>query len=232
METTVEKLEAMFQKSEADLDYIEKRLKLDFANNAAENGSAPEENPVVLLENLMAIKARYTALCSEVKEIAAAQKESVDSIRQNLNSVMQLIQQVQQTADVEVPPLSELEQQAAELLGAAGSPSTAEVAPPTAASSQQPPPSCATGDFEDLSEAMLEAVPVSIRGDVTLADLNTFYRQLQQHFSTTKSGSLSVQKMKQLNMSVSEAKLKTLQHLALLTLDRKGCVHLPTPGPC
>ncbi|XP_078142884.1 SKA complex subunit 2 isoform X2 [Centroberyx gerrardi] len=141
METTVEKLEAMFQKSEADLDYIEKRLKLDFVNQTTENGSPAEENPVVLLENLVAIKAKHTALCSQVKEIAAAQEESMDSIRRNLNSVMQLMQQFQETADVQVLPLTESEQEAAELLGSAVNQNTTEVPPPTAGSSQQQPPS-------------------------------------------------------------------------------------------
>lgn len=40
------------------------------------------------------------------------------------------------------------------------------------------------------------------------------------------SGSLSIQKMKQLKMKVSEAKLKVLQHLSLVELDKKGHVRL------
>lgn len=40
------------------------------------------------------------------------------------------------------------------------------------------------------------------------------------------SGSISVQKMKQLKMKVSDAKLKVLQHLSLVELDRKGNVCL------
>nr|XP_020477390.1 spindle and kinetochore-associated protein 2 [Monopterus albus] len=102
METTVDKLEAMFLKSEADLEYIEKRLKLDFINNTAENGGPPEENPAVMLENLRVIKAKHTALCSQVKDITTAQKDCMDSIKNNLGSVMELIQHFQQTIDVEL----------------------------------------------------------------------------------------------------------------------------------
>lgn len=40
------------------------------------------------------------------------------------------------------------------------------------------------------------------------------------------SGFLSVQKMKQLKMKVSDAKLKVLQHLSLVELDRKGHIRL------
>uniref|UniRef100_A0A3Q3JYR0 Protein FAM33A n=1 Tax=Monopterus albus TaxID=43700 RepID=A0A3Q3JYR0_MONAL len=90
------------QRSEADLEYIEKRLKLDFINNTAENGGPPEENPAVMLENLRVIKAKHTALCSQVKDITTAQKDCMDSIKNNLGSVMELIQHFQQTIDVEV----------------------------------------------------------------------------------------------------------------------------------
>ncbi|CAK6977312.1 spindle and kinetochore-associated protein 2 [Scomber scombrus] len=141
METTVEKLEAMFQKSEADLEYIERRLKLDFINNSAENGCPTEENPAVMLENLRAIKAKHTALCSQLKDIAAAQKESMDSIRINLISVMGLIQHFQQTTDVEVQTLTESEHESTEFLGSAISQTTTEVPPFVEMSGQQHPPS-------------------------------------------------------------------------------------------
>ncbi|XP_028451171.1 SKA complex subunit 2 isoform X1 [Perca flavescens] len=295
METTVEKLEAMFLKSEADLEYIEKRLKLDFINNAAENGCPAEENPALMLENLRAIKAKHTALCSQVKEISAAQKESMASIRSDLSSAMELVQHLQQTADVEVPPLTAPEQEAAELLGTAASGTTTEIGeglmaqpyhgllqptevpPAVEASGPQQPLRClvcgcritkqqsggignmkalpllAGGvthpsrgaqrlfddsqnhpahskirrgcEYEELSEATLATLPPSVRSNIKLADLNAFYQQLQQHLGNN-SGSLSVQKMKQLKMKGSDAKLKVLQHLSLVELDRKGHVRL------
>ncbi|CAK6977311.1 spindle and kinetochore-associated protein 2 isoform X2 [Scomber scombrus] len=212
METTVEKLEAMFQKSEADLEYIERRLKLDFINNSAENGCPTEENPAVMLENLRAIKAKHTALCSQLKDIAAAQKESMDSIRINLISVMGLIQHFQQTTDVEVQTLTESEHESTEFLGSAISQTTTEVPPFVEMSGQQHPPNYV---YEKPSKAMLEVVPLSIRSDIKLADLNVFYKELQQHFSKNNSGSLSVQKMKQF-----------LQHLSVVQPERKGDFHL------
>ncbi|XP_034082568.1 spindle and kinetochore-associated protein 2 [Gymnodraco acuticeps] len=219
METTVDKLEAMFLKSEADLEYIEKRLKLDFINNASENGCAAKENPAVMLENLRAIKAKHTALSSQVKEITAAQKESMDSIRNNLSTAMELVQHFQQTTDDLVDPATESEQESAELLGVSEPTET----PPAAAASEPPqPPSC---ENEDLSEAMFESLPLSVRANIKLSDLNTFYQQLQQH-SSTDSAPLSVQKMKQMKMKVSDAKLKALQQLSLVELDRKGHVRL------
>ncbi|XP_034406466.1 spindle and kinetochore-associated protein 2 [Cyclopterus lumpus] len=221
METTVEKLEAMFLKSEADLEYIERRLKLDFIKSAAETGCPAEENPAVMLENLRAIKAKHAALCSQVKEIAAAQKESMDSIRNNLGGAMELVQRFQQNTDVEVQPLTASERQSAELLVLAVSETTTEVPPPGAASGHQQPLSCGY----EVSDAMLEAVPLGVRSSIKLADLNELYQQLQQHFGKD-GGSLSVQKMKQLKMRVSDAKLKVLQHLSLVELDKEGLVRL------
>lgn len=58
-----------------------------------------------MLETLRAIKAKHAALCTQVTEIAAAQKESMDSIRNNLGSVMELVQHFKQTTDVEVHSL-------------------------------------------------------------------------------------------------------------------------------
>lgn len=204
------------------MEYIEKRLRLDFLNSASENG---EENPVKLLENLSAIKTRHAALCAEVQEIEAEQKQSMDSIRAHLNTTVQLVQQLQQTADVEVPQLTETEQLSAEFLGLKVNEETAEVPVSMEAPAQEQPHT--SREFEELSEAILESVPRSVRSSLKLADLNAFYKQLHEHFFTRKnSGPLSLQKMKQLNMKVSDTKLKTLQHLSLIELDKKGHVRL------
>ncbi|XP_054873247.1 spindle and kinetochore-associated protein 2 isoform X2 [Amphiprion ocellaris] len=163
METTVEKLEAMFLKSEADLDYIEKWLKLDFMNTA-ENG-----------------------------------------------------------CPVEVEALTVSETNSAALLGSAVCHNTSEESSGVAASRKQQSHSC---DYEELSVSMLDTVPPSIRSNIELTDLNAFYKQLQEHLNRSNSGSLSLHEMKQLKMKPSDAKLKILQHLSLVELDRKGLLRL------
>ncbi|AWP00542.1 putative spindle and kinetochore-associated protein 2-like [Scophthalmus maximus] len=173
-----------FMKSEADLEYIGKRLKLDFINSTAENGCPTEENPAVMLENLRALKAKHTMLCSQLKEITAAQKESMESIRNNLGSVMKLIQHVQQTTDMEVEPLTGLEQESAELLSSAISKNSTEYR--LANSSYR------GFKYEELSEAMLEAVSFSIHSNIKPAELNTFYQQLQQHRSERTSSTWKI----------------------------------------
>ncbi|KAM4546485.1 SKA complex subunit 2 [Fundulus diaphanus] len=102
MEPTVEKLESMFLKSEADLEYIQRRLKLDFINSAAKSGCPAEEDVTVMLENLKSIKAKHSVLRSQVSKITDAQKESMEFIKNRLSSATELIKHCQQTSDLEV----------------------------------------------------------------------------------------------------------------------------------
>ncbi|XP_061105029.1 spindle and kinetochore-associated protein 2 isoform X1 [Conger conger] len=227
METAVNKLEAMFQKAEADLEYIEKQLKFECMTNVPENGGA-EENPVKLLENLSAIKVRHKALCTQMEQISVEQKQSVESIKGYLNTTMQLVQELQQTADTEVPPLTEKEKEAAEVLGLSIPQHMAENSP---ALTHQPAPvqsqDVKTTKFVELSEADFEAVPLRLRSNTKLADLNALYKQLVEHFAAKKnSRPLSLQQMKKMNVNTNEATLKTLQHLSVIELDKKGFARL------
>ncbi|XP_077597070.1 SKA complex subunit 2 isoform X1 [Stigmatopora nigra] len=110
METTVEKLGCMFSKSEADLDVIEKRLKLELINHTEENGFSREESTVVMLERLGAIKEKHKVLRSQMIEVAAAQKRSILSIQDNLNSLTELVQHFQQTTSVKCGKLEAQQQ--------------------------------------------------------------------------------------------------------------------------
>lgn len=222
---TVDKLEAMFQKAEADIEYVEKRLKFDFMANAREAGSF-EGNPVQLLENLSAIKARHSSLCAQVEEIAAEQKRSMDSIRAHLDTTVQLVQQLQSTADVQVPPLTEEEQEARDALCSSIAALNVEAVPTSEPQTQAQSESQDT--HEEVSEGTFETVPRSVRGNLKLNDLNVLYKQLSEYFSNKNRGPISTQRMKKLNMKVSDSAMKTLQHLKLIELDKKGLVTLMT----
>ncbi|KAK2871028.1 hypothetical protein QQF64_002148 [Cirrhinus molitorella] len=224
---TVDKLEAMFQKAEADIEYVEKRLKFDFVANAREAGTF-EGNPVQLLENLSAIKARHAALCAQVEEIAAEQKRSMDSIRAHLDTTVQLVQQLQNTADVQVPPLTEEEQEARDVLCSSVAALNVEAVPTEEPQTQAQSES--QNACEEVSEGTFETVPRSVRGNLKLNDLNTLYKQLSEYFSDKNRGPISTQRMKKLNMKVSDSALKTLQHLKVIELDKKGLVSLLAKG--
>ncbi|KAK5613663.1 hypothetical protein CRENBAI_018055 [Crenichthys baileyi] len=111
MEPTVEKLETRFLKSEADLEYIERRLKLDFINSAAVSGCSAEENVTVMLENLKSLKAKHSVLRSQVSKIIDAQKESMEFIRNRVSRTMELVKHCQQASDLETESLAESEQE-------------------------------------------------------------------------------------------------------------------------
>ncbi|XP_066552330.1 SKA complex subunit 2 [Amia ocellicauda] len=229
METAVNKLEAMFQKAEADLEYVEKQLKFECMTNLPEDGAA-EENPVKLLESLSAVKARHKSLCAQMEAIAREQQESMQAIRAHLDTTVTLVQELQSTADVQVPPLTEAQQVAAEQLGVAvlgAAEASLQAPPPLEAPAPPQPAAQSAGPPEELTEADLTAVPRGVRSNLRLPELNALYRQLQEHFTAGDSrGALSLQQMRQMNMKPSDAKLNTLQHLSLITLDKKGRVRL------
>uniref|UniRef100_A0A4W4EXQ2 Protein FAM33A n=1 Tax=Electrophorus electricus TaxID=8005 RepID=A0A4W4EXQ2_ELEEL len=201
-----------FQKAEADIDYVEKRLKFDFMTSAREKGTV-EGNPIQLLENLQAVKERHAALCAQVEEIAAEQKRSMESIRAHLDTTVKLVEELQNKADIQAPPLTEAELEARDAI-------CSSVA--------------AVFEYKDLqnvhdgvTEVEFEAVPRSIRGNVKLGDLNTLYKELTEHFSLEKNrGPVSLQKMLKLNMKFSDCAVKTLQHLSLIEVDKKGLISL------
>uniref|UniRef100_A0A674MED3 Protein FAM33A n=1 Tax=Takifugu rubripes TaxID=31033 RepID=A0A674MED3_TAKRU len=96
--TAVESLPTSFSK--ADLEYIEKRLKLDFINSGADNGCHTQaENPAVILADLGAIKAKHANLFFEMEEIAAAQRRSMGSVRRSINTIKELTQHLQPADD-------------------------------------------------------------------------------------------------------------------------------------
>ncbi|XP_026075750.1 spindle and kinetochore-associated protein 2-like isoform X2 [Carassius auratus] len=191
--------------------------------NAREAGTV-EGNPLQLLENLSAIKARHAALCAQVEEIEMEQKRSMDSIRAHLDTTVRMVNQLQSTADVQVPPLTEEEQEARDVLCSSLSALNVEAMlteePQTQAQSES------QNMCEEVSEGTFETVPRSVRSNLKLNDLNTFYKQLSEHFSDKNRGPISTQRMKKLKMKVSDSALKTLQHLKLIELDKKGLVSL------
>ncbi|KAL6472082.1 hypothetical protein MHYP_G00182700 [Metynnis hypsauchen] len=219
METAVDKLEALFQKAEADIEYVEKRLKFDFVTSARDSG-AVEGNPVQLMENLAAVRARHSALCAQVEEIAAEQKRSMDSIRAHLETTVKLVEELQNTADIQVPPFSEAEQEARDALYSSIAALSGEAPSDPRAQEENNP-----ARVPEVTDAEFEAVPRSVRGNVKLTDLNTLYRQLTEHFQQSRAP-LTSHRMKKLDMKVSDAAVKTLQHLSLVEVDKKGNVSL------
>ncbi|XP_041053505.1 spindle and kinetochore-associated protein 2 isoform X2 [Carcharodon carcharias] len=102
MEAAVNKLEAMFQKAESDLDYIEHKLEFEIVKNLPQS-TPTQENPVKLLEQLRVIKSHYHELSVEADQIASEQKEAVDFIRSHLATTLRLVQKLREQSDLKEP---------------------------------------------------------------------------------------------------------------------------------
>lgn len=114
MEEEVDKLELMFQKADSDLDYIQYRLEYEIKTNHPD--SAGKKNPVVLLQELSAIKSRYQTLHARFKPIADEQKEAKSRICATFNKTMATLQELQKQTNLELSPLSEEEKTAVQQL--------------------------------------------------------------------------------------------------------------------
>ncbi|XP_039612805.1 spindle and kinetochore-associated protein 2 isoform X2 [Polypterus senegalus] len=230
MEPAVNKLEAMFQKAEADLQYVEKKLESDFMVMLPENATA-EENPVKLLEKLSAVKSRHKALCAQMQEIALEQKNSISAMQSHLNTAIHILQKLEQSTSVEIPPLTEQEKQAAVHLKCDALLSGSTDTTNTSAEPQntiQELYATVEPEFEPIREEALRSVPRSIRSSIQISELNTFYRQLYEHFRATENSPVNMMQMKKLKMSVNDAKLKILKYLSVIEMDTKGLVQLPS----
>ncbi|XP_075051177.1 spindle and kinetochore-associated protein 2 [Mixophyes fleayi] len=108
METAVNKLEALFQKAESDLDYIEQKLEFEIRKSLPDDSSA-QENPTKLLEQLASVKSRFKSLSSQLDKIAADQQKSVERIHTTIANTLKMVQHLQQQTDFQVPPFSEEE---------------------------------------------------------------------------------------------------------------------------
>ncbi|NXY89090.1 SKA2 protein, partial [Alcedo cyanopectus] len=88
-----------FQKGLADLDYIQHRLEFEIRKSLPENPSA-EENPVAVLEELEAVKARYKKLWLQLEKISKEERESIKGICAALEGTMKTVKVLQQLANL------------------------------------------------------------------------------------------------------------------------------------
>ncbi|XP_017677179.1 PREDICTED: spindle and kinetochore-associated protein 2 [Lepidothrix coronata] len=226
METAVARLEAMFQKAEADLDWIQHRLEYEIMKIFPDD-TPPEENPLAILEGLSAAKARYQALCTRMDGIAREQKEAMRGIQASVENTMKTVQELQQKAGLESLPLSAEEQAAAQQLGSqTGTEIESSVGKPGCAGSTVPG-SAEASQFQPLTEEMLLTVPWHIRRSVTLADLNSLYRGLFKHFVVNKNkAALSISQVDEMSTKPSHSRIQVLEELGIVKSSKKGDIEL------
>ncbi|KAK3751876.1 hypothetical protein RRG08_047152 [Elysia crispata] len=104
MEKTVDNLELMFNKADADLKHLTLRLErqLDMGK-----GTTEEKNPVRLMKEIEGVKTEYTNLRQEIAGIQAAQKDAVDFLRSQLLSMSEMVQKLEMQTGQRNPELEE-----------------------------------------------------------------------------------------------------------------------------
>ncbi|XP_013412161.1 spindle and kinetochore-associated protein 2 [Lingula anatina] len=212
MEAAVDKLEAMFQKADSDLNYISRKLDTEFAADA-EHSTQP--NPAKMLEKIADIKKEYSVLVKEAEAIKDAQKEAVTFFQTQLMSACEALQRLQNQAGMEESEKSAELHNLESLLGVQlpsveaqktqsdsnqdsqavaqdpdeGSSANQRVAPSVAEAGNNFPVLSAretrenqSNDFLEVTEQEFLSVSNLIRGRVKLEDVNKTYQGLWDHF--------------------------------------------------
>ena len=115
MEATVDKLEAMFHQAECDIDYISRKLDLEFSNDQVENEAL--QNPKKMLEKISEIKSEFSDIVKEAEAIKMAQIEAVDFFKTQLTTACAALQKLQDSANMESTEKPEELKQVEEILG-------------------------------------------------------------------------------------------------------------------
>ncbi|KAL3857368.1 hypothetical protein ACJMK2_012044 [Sinanodonta woodiana] len=254
MEKTVENLEAMFQKAESDINYLNRKLDFEFEQSV----DADERNPVRMLQRINDIKKEYSSVVKEAQDIQKAQKEAVEYFQTQLATTVSLLQKLQKNSNFPEENPEEL-RQLEEVLGlklpiSAASSATecsdlVETDKQTAEQTTQklleasqcafePEQSPAgrrrgTEEFKEVTDCEFETISEFKRGHVKLSDVNMAYRILWRHFVEEKnSGTLDAIEMHKMGLRVAgktgQAKLQVLKALDLIKISPKGLVSIST----
>ncbi|CAH3182633.1 unnamed protein product [Porites evermanni] len=248
MEPAVDKLEALFQKAESDLNYISLRLETEFSQQFSES-CQDELNPIKLLKRINQAKQRFKSLSEEASCICSKQEEIKDVLTDQMLACQDLLRQLQKCAGLSVLDSNADEQFLRAL--------ETRLRIDTTSSEQsvhdedkenntsvdqtrgkQPqletvtkPVSRGRKEFIAIDEKEFLSVSDLVRGRVKLADVNKVYEVLFQHFKKNKnSSSLTPKEMTKMGLKVTgatgEAKLKVLRALKVIEINNKGAVKM------
>jgi len=246
MEPAVDKLEALFQKAESDLNYISLRLETEFSQQFSDSDQ-DELNPIKLLDRVNRAKVRFKCLSEAASSTHSKQQEIQDGLRNQLLACQNLLRHLQTCAGLSVLEINTDEQflQALESrprIDTTGSEQSAdeegkENRTVGEAKSEQrqeavAKPICrGKKEFIPFDEKEFLSVSDLVRGRVKLQDVNKVYEILFQHFKKNKnSSSLTAKDMTEMGLKVTgatgEAKLKVLRALKVIEINNKGAVKM------
>jgi len=87
MDKTLDRLESMFNKADADLDYMARKLDNEFENESQLAETPLKENPSKVLEKIGEIRKEYAAIVEETKAIQDAQQEAMTFFRSQITTL-------------------------------------------------------------------------------------------------------------------------------------------------
>jgi len=94
MEAKLNTIEAMFAKTEADLNYAMRRLDDENAR-ADEDDQAGAPNPVRLAQSLDTIRTEFTSLREEAMELEKMQREAAGVLQREMANLTTILMQMQ-----------------------------------------------------------------------------------------------------------------------------------------
>lgn len=102
METAVNKLEALFQKTESDLDYIEQKAWVWNTEEPTRWVGSSGKSYKIIIRCEVPI---WKHLSAQLDKIATDQQKSVESIQQTITNTLKIVQHLQQQTDSQVQKL-------------------------------------------------------------------------------------------------------------------------------
>jgi len=103
MDKAIENIESMFNKADANLNFLTRKLEFQVEN---EKGICAQQNPIKLLKKVEEVKSEFTEISKDVAAIQEAQKEAVDFFRSQLLALTQTLGQLETQTGCQ-PDLSE-----------------------------------------------------------------------------------------------------------------------------
>lgn len=226
-------LEAMFQKTESDLNHLTR--KLDF--ELQKTGFSDNQNPIKLIQQISDIKKEYLTLVDETKKVQEAQKEMMDYFHEQLGNLIKITKHlesrtnynVSETSDelkaleqlTGVPILSTApEKTSTEDLVAESQKTCSETSKNTIIKEKVPEKTFSsidfvkspstkrknTTEFMPLTEEEFNQVSNLVRGRAKLEDVNNCYLVLWQYFKEEKNkGFLTTKEMHNMGLRITGA---------------------------
>ncbi|KAH9525451.1 hypothetical protein Btru_001466 [Bulinus truncatus] len=91
MEKAVESLESMFQKAEADIEYLTRKLDFQFQHDES---LKDESNPIRLLKKIEEVKSEFSSIVQDMSEIQKAQKEATEYFQSQLLTLTKMLEKL------------------------------------------------------------------------------------------------------------------------------------------